>query len=58
MAQARSRSAEGYWATPRAAISRDGKYIVFDSNMAYPNGCSGKVHVKNECMDVYLIRVL
>ena len=58
LAQARSRSAEGYWATPRAAISRDGKYIVFDSNMAYPNGCSGKVHVKNECMDVYLIRVL
>ena len=28
----RSRSSEYYWATPRGAISRDGKYVVYDSN--------------------------
>ena len=28
----RSRSSEYYWAIPRGAISRDGKYVLFDSN--------------------------
>jgi hypothetical protein len=28
----RSRSSENYWAIPRGAISRDGRYVVFDSN--------------------------
>ena len=32
LAHHRSRSDESYWAQTRAAISRDGKYIVFDSN--------------------------
>ncbi len=57
LAHARSRSAENYWATPRAAISRDGKYVVFSSNMAHPNGCPSSMLVPNECMDVYLIKV-
>lgn len=55
LAHARSRSAEGYWSTPRAAISRDGKYVVFTSNMAYPNGCPKNERVPGECTDVYLI---
>ncbi|PYU09695.1 MAG: hypothetical protein DMG37_22605 [Acidobacteria bacterium] len=58
MAHARSRSAEGYWSTPRAAISRDGKYVTFSSNMAHPDGCPDKMHVPNECLDVYLIKAL
>ena len=57
LAQARSRSAESYWAQPHAAISRDGKYVIFGSNMAYPNGCPAKMYVPNECTDVYLIKV-
>src|SRR5690349_7932898 len=57
LAHARSRSAEDYWSQPHAAISRDGKYVAFTSNMGFPNGCSEKVHVKNECTDVYLIKV-
>ena len=55
LAHARSRSSEGFWATPRAAISRDGKYVVFDSNMAYAQtGCPTGM---DSCADVYLIRV-
>lgn len=57
LAHERSRSAENYWAQPHGAISRDGKYVVFASNMAYPNGCPRNMHVANECMDVYLIQV-
>lgn len=57
LAHARSRSSAGYWSEPRAAISRDGKYIVFTSNMAYPNGCPTNMHVPGQCTDVYLIQV-
>lgn len=57
LAHARSRSAENYGAEPHAAISRDGKYVIFSSNMAYPNGCPGSMHVANECTDVYLIKM-
>lgn len=57
LAHARSRSMESYWAQPHAAISRDGKYVVFTSNMANPNGCPANMHVANECSDVYLIQV-
>lgn len=32
LAHHRSRSMDNYWHTPRAAISRDGAYAVFDSN--------------------------
>jgi hypothetical protein len=57
LAHARSRSMESYWAQPHAAISRDGKYVIFTSNMAYPSGCPANVHVPNDCSDVYLIKV-
>jgi hypothetical protein len=57
LAHARSRSSEGYWAEPRAALSRDGKYVIFTSTMAYPNGCPSNMHVPGECLDVYLIKV-
>jgi hypothetical protein len=57
LAHARSRSAENYWAQPHAAISRDGKYVVFSSNMAHPQGCPSNMLVSNECLDVYLIKV-
>jgi hypothetical protein len=57
LAHARSRSMEDYGAQPHAAISRDGKYVIFDSNMAYPNGCPGTWHIANACTDVYLINV-
>ncbi len=57
LAHARSRSAEAYWGQPHAAISRDGKYVVFTSNMAHPNGCPANMHVPDECTDVYIIKV-
>ena len=57
LAHARSRSMESYWAQPHAAISRDGKYIVFGSNMAHPNGCPANMHVAGDCSDVYMIRI-
>jgi Abnormal spindle-like microcephaly-assoc'd, ASPM-SPD-2-Hydin len=57
LAHARSRSMESYWAQPHATMSRDGKYVVFTSNMANPHGCPANMHVANECSDVYLIRI-
>ena len=57
LALARSRSQESYWAQPHATMSRDGNYVVFTSNMAYPNGCPANMHVPNECSDVYFIQV-
>jgi hypothetical protein len=33
IAHHRSRMLDGYWFMPRAAISRDGKYALFDSNL-------------------------
>jgi hypothetical protein len=57
LAHARSRSAESYGGQPHAAISRDGKCVVFTSNIAHPNGCPARMHVPDECSDVYLIKV-
>jgi hypothetical protein len=51
LAHHRSRSAEYYWAQSRAAISRDGGYVVFDSNMDIND--SGL----NSYSDVYMIKV-
>ena len=51
LAHHRSRSAEYYWAESRAAISRDGRYVIFDSNMNLSD--TGL----NDYTDVYLIRV-
>jgi len=47
----RSRSSEYYWAIPRGAISRDGKYVVFDSNFDISN--SGLLNYT----DVYITRI-
>lgn len=33
----RNELANGYWSTPRACISGDGAYVVFDSNFGVPN---------------------
>jgi len=51
LAHHRSRSAEYYWGQSRAAISRDGRYVVLDSNMNL-SGTS-----LNEYSDVYLMKV-
>jgi hypothetical protein len=51
LAHHRSRSAENYFAEPRAAISRDGKYILWDSNFAISN--TGD----QQYSDVYLIQL-
>ena len=57
LAQARARSMENFWATARASISRDGKYVIFGSNMAFPNGCRATMTDPTDCADVYLIKV-
>ncbi|HTC96066.1 MAG TPA: hypothetical protein VK699_21670 [Terriglobales bacterium] len=51
----RSRSAEYYWAQSHAAISRDGRFILFDSNMGISN--SGFTS-PNQYSDVYLTTAL
>lgn len=47
----RSRSTEYYWAIPRGAISRDGQYVVFDSN--FDISSSGL----SNYTDVYAVKV-
>jgi hypothetical protein len=43
-----------FWGQQRAALSRDGRYVVFSSNMAYPSGnCSNPSDLA--CDDVYII---
>ena len=43
-----------FWGQQRAAISRDGRYVIFSSNMAYPSGnCSNPSDLA--CDDVYLV---
>jgi hypothetical protein len=43
-----------FWGQQRAALSRDGRYVVFSSNMAYPSGnCSNPGDLA--CDDVYMI---
>jgi hypothetical protein len=51
LAHHRSRSAEYYWAQSRAAISRDGRYVISDSNMDLENTAL------NNYSDVYMIKV-
>jgi hypothetical protein len=58
LAHARSRSAQDYWSQPHAAISRSGKYVIFTSDMAHPNGCPAGMHVSTECEDVYAIPLM
>jgi hypothetical protein len=43
-----------FWGQQRAALSRDGRYVIFSSNMAYPSGnCSNPGDLA--CDDVYMI---
>jgi len=58
LARAYSRSNEDFYAQPHAAISRTGKYIAFQSNMAYAHtGCPANFQTSTNCTDVYLIKV-
>jgi len=53
-----SRSEEDFYAQPHAAISRDGKYIAFNSNMAFAHtGCPANFQTTTNCTDVYVIKV-
>lgn len=58
VAHARSRSIESYGSQPHATISRSGRFAVFTSNMAYPNGCPPGMHVSNDCTDVYVVNLI
>jgi hypothetical protein len=58
LARAYSRSNEDFNAQPKAAISRSGKYIAFDSNMAYAHtGCPANSQTSTNCTDVYIIKL-
>jgi hypothetical protein len=48
---------DSYDAIPKASMSRDGKYITFDSNMAYVNGCPANFQSNTYCSDVYIVKV-
>src|SRR5438094_1557466 len=59
LARAYSRSNEDFYAQPHAAISRDGKYVAFNSNMAYAHtGCPANFQTSTGCTDVYIISLL
>lgn len=53
---ARSRSLQNFWSIPNASMSRDGNYIAFSSNMAYPTGgCSSSYNSSGGCAEAYVI---
>jgi hypothetical protein len=59
IARARSLSGDGYYGIPNASLSRDGNYIAFNSNMAYPSGASGPCSASNAavsaCSETYVL---
>ena len=58
LARAYSRSNADFYAQPHAAISRTGKYVAFNSNMAYAHsGCPANFQTSTGCTDVYVIQV-
>jgi hypothetical protein len=58
LARGYSRTDESFTAQLKAAISRDGKYIAFDSNMAYAHtGCPANFQKSGDCTDVYIIKI-
>jgi len=58
LARAYTRSNEDFYAQPHAAISRTGKYVAFQSNMAYAHsGCPANFQFSTNCVDVYLIKI-
>jgi len=58
VARAYSRSNEDFYAQPHAAISHDGRYVAFQSNMAYAHtGCPANFQSTTGCTDVYVVKV-
>ena len=58
LARAYSRSNEDFYAQPHAAISRDGHYVAFVSNMAYAHGgCPANFQSTTGCTEVYVVKV-
>jgi hypothetical protein len=58
VARAYSRSDEDFYAQPHAAISHDGRYLAFNSNMAYAHsGCPANFQTTGGCTDVYVVKV-
>jgi len=58
LARAYTRSGEDFYAQPHAAISRTGKYLAFQSNMAYAHsGCPANFQSATGCTDVYVIKI-
>jgi hypothetical protein len=58
LARTYSRSAVDYNAQPKAAISRDGKYIAFVSNAAFAqSGCPANFQTHTNCEDVYVVKI-
>lgn len=58
LAYAYSRSDADFYAQPHAAISRDGKYVAFNSNMAFAHtGCPANFQTPTDCTDVYIVNV-
>jgi ASPM-SPD-2-Hydin domain-containing protein/HYDIN/CFA65/VesB family protein len=58
LARGYTRTDESFTAQLKAAISRDGKYIAFDSNMAYAHtGCPTNFQKSGDCTDVYIIKI-
>jgi len=58
LAHAYSRSDEDFSAMPRAAMSRDGAYIAFASDMAYAHtGCPSNYQSPTNCSDIYVIKI-
>jgi len=58
LARGYSRTDEDFNAQLKGAISRSGKYIAFDSNMAYAHsGCPANFQSSTNCSDVYVLKV-
>jgi hypothetical protein len=54
LAHTRNVNSNSYWSDPHAALSFDGKYVIFDSNAAWGAGGCGSF---TDCADVYLIQI-
>lgn len=58
LAHAYSRSNEDFYSQPHASMSRDGRYVAFQSNSAYAHkGCPANFQTSTDCTDVYVIKL-
>jgi hypothetical protein len=58
LARAYSRSNVDFYAQPHAAMSRDGEYVAFNSDMAFAHtGCPANFQNTTDCTDVYVIKI-